>query len=118
MTKKTEQLLQNHLVDDLNDVNLDDDEQKEDAKHINGAPTFNEYEDSEDADNEEEEDEKYPIFRQISYSFNEHESIWDDDMLPSAGLAFLFMICVIISYIGYTENKNNKYLKIPNYAFC
>ena len=107
------QLLDNSPHDDLDDVNL---EEEEEEKNIIYEPkntaTFNtndEYDDSEDIENDED-DEKYSRFRQISYIFNDHESIWDDDMLPSCLLAFLFVICAIISYIGYTQsNGENRF---------
>mmetsp|Transcript_69404 Transcript_69404/g.62267 ORF Transcript_69404/g.62267 Transcript_69404/m.62267 type:complete len:209 (+) Transcript_69404:31-657(+) len=102
-------------MDQYEDVLLNEDEEEEE-KCIILADTSNtgestkkfnnnngdEYDDSED--NKDEEEEKYPTFKQVDFIFDQHTSFWEDDIVPAAVLSFLFLLCGLISYLGY-ENE-------------
>eukprot|EP01084_Bolivina_argentea_P194613 333934_1 len=92
-------------TDELHDIALDEEEEKSMTLPdtlSTGEPN------NDDIDND---DEKYPTFRQINFTFDEHTSFWEDDMVPASILSFLFMICGIIAYFGYSMNiGGNKYI--------
>ena len=110
----------NSDLDEYEDVLLNEEEEEEE-KCIVLADTSNTGEpitnynnkfntDDEYYDSEDEEEEKYPSMKQIDFTFDQHTSFWADDMVPAAVLSFLFLLCGLISYLGYeNEFGGNRY---------
>eukprot|EP00483_Globobulimina_turgida_P000518 UN00518 len=97
--------------DELYDIALDEDEEEE--KYIvlphtctPGMDLTGELNNSETDDPQlTEGDEKYPTFTQRNFTFGQHGSIWADDIAPASILSFLFMICCLIAYMGYSMSE-------------
>ena len=98
--------------DEYEDVVLNE-EQEEEEKCIILRDSFNNgenFNNGDEYDDSEDEEEKYPSFKQPDFTFDQHSSFWEDDVVPAAILSFLFLICILISYIGYeNELGGNKY---------
>eukprot|EP01084_Bolivina_argentea_P059184 108035_1 len=106
-------------TDELEEVLLNEEEEDEEKRiELTRAPTFrngelenktNEYDSEEEKKTEQE---KNKLLRQLDFTFECHESPWDDDVIPAAILAFLFMICCAISYTGFklAEPGSNRFV--------